>query len=214
MDFLRHALTELLNSSPWEMVAVAAAIAYLLLAMKESLWCWYCAFVSSAIYTVLFWDVSLLMESALNVFYVAMAVYGWWEWKYGGARHQGVAIHRWSIKTHLVIIAAVLLISLVSGFLLAENTRAVWPYVDSFTTWASVVTTWMVTRKIIENWLYWIVIDGVSVLLYVDRGLYLTALLFIAYVIIVVIGYFNWRALERLHREQSHREQPELPSPA
>ncbi len=203
MDFLRQALTELLQSSPWELVAVVAAIAYLLLAMKESLWCWYCALVSSAIYTVLFWDVSLLMESALNVFYMAMAVYGWWEWKYGGKQHHGVAIHRWSINTHLLVISAVVLISLLSGFLLTENTSAVWPYVDSFVTWASVVTTWMVARKIIENWLYWILIDGISVVIYVDRGLYLTALLFIAYVIIVIIGYFNWRALERLHREQS-----------
>ena len=83
--------------------------------------------------------------------------------------------------------------TLASGYLLAENTTAVWPYVDAFTTWGSVVTTFMVARKILENWLYWIVIDSVSIFLYIDRGLYLTALLFVAYVVIVIIGFFNWK---------------------
>ncbi|MAT52724.1 MAG: nicotinamide mononucleotide transporter [Porticoccaceae bacterium] len=183
--------------SAWEGIAVVLAIAYLLLAMKESLWCWYCAFVSTAIYTVLFWEVSLLMESALNVFYMVMAVYGWWQWRRGGERHQGVAIHRWPLSTHAVLIGIVLLISVGSGYWLTENTRAVWPYVDAFTTWASVVTTWMVAKKVIENWLYWIVIDSVSVFLYLDRGMYLTALLFVAYVVIVIFGYFSWRQHEQ-----------------
>lgn len=203
MDILHQAVNQLLQSSPWEMVAVALAIAYLLLAMKESQWCWYCAFLSTAIYTLLFWHVSLLMESALNVFYMVMAVYGWWEWKYGGARHEGVSIHRWQPNKHLIGLVAVAMVTLVSGYLLVENTWAARPYVDSFTTWASVVTTWMVARKVLENWLYWIVIDSVSVFLYLDRGLQLTALLFVVYVIIAIFGYFNWRDLEKSHREQS-----------
>jgi len=106
-------------------------------------------------------------------------------------------IHRWSKTIHIRVITTVLVISLVSGYLLAENTRAVWPYIDAFTTWASVITTWMVAKKVIENWLYWIVIDSVSIFLYIDRGLYLTALLFVAYVIIVIFGYFNWKKHEQ-----------------
>jgi len=203
VTLIQQGLERLLQSSPWEMLAVVLAITYLLLAMKESLWCWYCAFISTAIYTVLFWNVSLLMESALNVFYMAMAVYGWWEWRYGGQKHDGVAIHRWGLNTHLAAFSGIALITLLSGYLLAENTRAVWPYVDAFTTWASVITTWMVAKKVLENWLYWIVIDSVSAILYVDRGLYLTALLFVAYVIIVVFGFFNWRTLEQAQHEQA-----------
>jgi nicotinamide mononucleotide transporter len=79
------------------------------------------------------------------------------------------------------------------AYLLSEHSSAAWPYVDSFTTWASVITTYLVTRKYLQNWLYWIVIDLVSIPLYIDRGLNLTALLFVAYVIIAVIGYFKWR---------------------
>lgn len=183
----------LAQMSPWETVAVVLAVAYLLLAMKESLWCWYCAFASTAIYTWIFWDVSLLMQSALNVFYMAMAGYGWWQWRRGGPKHQGVAIHRWALATHLQVLSCILLAALVSGYLLAENTRAVWPYVDAFTTWASVITTWMVAKKVLENWLYWIVIDSISAVMYFDRELYLTALLFAAYVVIVIVGYFSWK---------------------
>ncbi|MGV6807238.1 MAG: nicotinamide riboside transporter PnuC [bacterium] len=177
----------------WEQLAVVLAIAYLLLAIRESIWCWYCALVSTAIYTSLFWQVSLLMESLLNVYYMAMAIYGWWQWRRGGERHQGIAIMRWRWETHLTVIAGVLLISGVSGFLLSKNTGAAWPYLDSFTTWASVVTTWMVARKILENWLYWFVIDGISIVLYLDRGLYSTAALFAGYLVIVVFGYLEWK---------------------
>ncbi len=177
----------------WEGVAVILAALYLLLAMRKTILCWYAAFISSAIYAVIFWDVSLLMESALSIYYVAMAVFGWYEWKYGGGRHQGVQIHRWNIRQHMLAIGAVLATSGISGYLLSENTSAVWPWLDSFTTWGAVLTTWMVARKVLENWIYWFVIDGISIFLYVDRGLYPTAILFVFYVIVVCFGYVAWR---------------------
>ncbi len=133
------------------------------------------------------------MESALNVYYMIMAVYGWYQWTYGGDNKDGVPIRVLDLKLHLIIIGTVVIISLLSGSLLNQHTSAAWPYVDSFTTWASVITTIMVAKKILENWLYWLIIDSISIPLYIDRGLHLTALLFMIYIVIVVIGYFNWR---------------------
>lgn len=182
----------------WEHLAVVLAIAYLLLAVKESIWCWYCAFASTAIYTLLFWQVSLLMESALNVYYLVMAVYGWHEWRRGGKKHQGLQINRWPMKMHLMVISVVLLASTASGYLLQRHTSAALPYIDSFTTWGSVITTFMVARKVLENWLYWIVIDSVSIFLYLNRGLELTALLFAGYVVIVIFGFYRWKQQCRL----------------
>jgi len=178
------------------------------LALRENSLCWYCALASTAIYTGLFWDVSLLMESGLNVYYMAMAVYGWWQWR-GDKSEEGainpnksaIEISRWPLQNHLLAWAVIAVLTLVSGSLLANNTTAALPYLDSFTTWGSVLTTWMVTRKILENWLYWIVIDSVSIFLYVDRGLHLTSLLFVAYVIIVVFGFFAWR--KRMSEDES-----------
>jgi len=176
---------------------VVFAMAYLLLAVRENVWCWLFAFLSTAIYTVLFWDVSLLMESALNVYYMAMAVYGWYQWTRGGTNGDepphALAVRSMSGSQHTLVIAAIVVLTAVSGYLLGEHSTAAWPYVDSFTTWASVITTYLVARKYLQNWLYWIVIDSVSVPLYIDRGLNLTALLFVAYVVIAVVGYFKWR---------------------
>lgn len=186
-------LDALAAMSPWEGVAVVLAIAYLLLAAREHVACWACALVSTAIYIGLFWNVSLLMESALNGYYLLMAVYGWWQWRSGGADGTGVAIRRWRWPTHAVAVTGVCAAAALNGYLLAEHTSAAWPYVDSFTTWGAVVTTFMVTQKILENWVYWFVIDAVSIPLYVDRGLYATACLFAVYLVIVVFGFLSWR---------------------
>ena len=182
--------------SYWELTAVVLGVAYLLLVVRESLWCWYAAFISTSIFLYLFWEVNLLMESALQVYYLVMAVYGWWHWRSGASNHTGanneLAISTWPLRTHLLAIAGVLLASLLSAELLKHYTQAALPLLDSFTTWGSILTTWMVTRKILENWLYWLVIDSVSIYLYLDRELYLTALLFMAYIVIVIIGYRKW----------------------
>ena len=191
----------LLQMSGIELAAVLLGVAYLLLAMRESLWCWYAALVSTALFLYLFWQVKLLMESALQVFYIGMAVYGWWHWRHGGAGHETLTISRWPLRNHLIAIGVVSLAALTSGTLLSQNTDAALPYLDSFTTWGSIVTTWMVARKILENWLYWLVIDSASIYLYLDRELYLTAALFAVYVVIVIFGYFQW--LRHYHARSS-----------
>ena len=106
---------------------------------------------------------------------------------------QTLEIQSMTARQHVLVIASTAILCVVSGYLLSENSSAAWPYVDSFTTWASVITTYLVTQKYLQNWIYWIVIDTVSIPLYLDRGLKLTALLFAAYVIIAFIGYFKWR---------------------
>lgn len=184
--------------SPWELAAVVLGIAYLLLAMRENILCWYAAFVSTLIFTFLFWDASLLMESALQIYYLAMAVYGWYQWTQSNNREgegepeNELSITTWGLTQHLTAIGSILVLTLCSGWLLLEYSSAALPFLDSFTTWGAVVTTFMVARKILENWLYWIVIDGASVYLYIDRELYLTALLFSGYVIIVCFGFWQW----------------------
>jgi nicotinamide mononucleotide transporter len=185
-------LTAMQAMSLWELAAVLLGVAYLLLAMRESLWCWYAAFFSTGIFLLLFWEVGLLMESALQVYYLGMAVYGWWQWQQGSGEQRELAISSWGMRQHLLAAGAVVALSAASGALLLQHTDAALPYLDSFTTWGSVLTTWMVARKILENWLYWLVIDSVSIYLYLDRGLMLTALLFAVYLVIVIFGYRQW----------------------
>jgi len=182
------------EKSAWELLAVFLGLAYLALAMRESNWCWPLAFISTAIYTGLFWHVSLLMDSALNVYYMAMAIYGWWSWNNNSLNQKASRkISRWPFSLHLTAVGATVCLSIASGVWLQKNTQAAWPYLDSFTTWGSVLATVMVARKILENWIYWFVIDAVSLALYIERGLYPTALLFVIYLVMCVFGFIAWK---------------------
>jgi nicotinamide mononucleotide transporter len=184
---------ELLASISWtEIGAVAFAIAYLVLAIRQSVLCWPAALISVTLSLVLFYAAKLYMETALQVFYIAMAIYGWYQWRRGGAEHSGVKITLWSKRAHVIAIAAVILVSAGFGAVLAARTDAALPYADSFTAIGALVATYMVTKKVLENWAYWFVLDSVSVFVYVARELYLYALLFVLYLVLIVIGYRRW----------------------
>jgi nicotinamide mononucleotide transporter len=190
---------------PLEAAGVLFSVLYLVLAIRESLWCWPAAFTSSVLTVVVLFQARLYSESALNVFYAAMAVYGWYQWRYGGHGPGGAAatlpIGTWPLSRHVAALAAVGVGGAALGWLLHRYTAAVFPYTDSWVTVASIVTTYMVARKILENWLYWLVIDSVSLYLYVLRGLDLYAMLFALYLVLVVIGWYRWQRDWRAQRE-------------
>ncbi len=175
-----------------EILAAALAVAYLLLAIRQRLECWIAAFVSSCLYVWVFFGAHLYMESVLNAFYAAMAVYGFWQWRRrrGGS---GLAVCRWPMQRHLTGFLGVCALSAMSYYFLRRFTPAAWPFVDSMVTWASVFATFLVARKVYENWHWWLVIDSVSLFLDFTRGLYLTMLLFGSYLVLIVVGMRRWR---------------------
>jgi nicotinamide mononucleotide transporter len=175
-----------------EAVAVGLNVLYLLLAIRQNLWCWPAAFLASVLSIVVFADARIYMEAALQFFYAAMAVYGWFQWT-RGASGRPVAIHTWPVMLHVLVIGSILTASAASAWLLGFTNQAM-PFVDSFTTVAAIVTTYMVAKKVLENWVYWFVIDSVSIYLYLARELPLYALLFIVYLVLVIIGFRRWLA--------------------
>lgn len=175
-----------------EIAAAALAVAYLLLAIRQRLECWAAAFVSSCLYVWVLFGARLYMEAALNAFYAAMAVYGFQQWRRGGGG-AGLAVSRWPLRRHLAGLAGVVGASLVSSLFLRRYTPAAWPFMDSMVTWSSVFATFLVARKVYENWHWWLVIDTVSLCLYYSRRLYLTMLLFGLYLVLIVIGMRQWR---------------------
>ena len=200
-DFLSSALGEFHQNSSLELVAVVLAIAYLLLAVRQHIACWYAAFISTAIFLYVFWQVNLYMESGLQVYYLGMAVYGWWAGQRGRSEGKpGLTISTWSLRQHLIVIGIVVVATFVSGTLLSGTEQRL-GYLDSFTTWGAVVATFMVTRKVLENWLYWIVIDSASLYLYFDRELYFTMILFLVYLVIIFFGFRNWLREYRLEAQ-------------
>ena len=174
-----------------EIFAVIFALLYLFLAMKQNIACWYAAFISTLIYIIIYWDVSLYMESLLNFYYLLMAIYGWINWNKKSQIDKNYVIS-WSFQNHIVVILLILILTVISGFSL-QKTDAVYPYLDSFTTWASVITTFMVAQKILSNWIFWIIINSVAIFLNFDRELYLTVILLMTYQVMSVYGYYQWR---------------------
>ncbi len=175
-----------------ETVAVALALAYVVLAIKERRSCWLAAAASAALYIWIFSQANLYMEAALQVFYIGMAAYGWRQWQ-SDDHASALSIQRWSMQRHVLLIAIIGLGAGICGFLLSRYTEAAMPYLDSGTTIAALVTTWLVANKVLENWLYWIVIDAASVYLYGSRTLDLTAALYAGYVVLALAGYWQWR---------------------
>lgn len=189
-------LTELLHQAEtWslpEVAAVLCATAYLVLAIRQNIWCWLFAAISTVIYVYLFAAAKLYMEAVLNAFYFALALYGWFVWSSGRTESSERPVVTWNYTTHIIAIIVIVSVSAVNGFLLSSYSEAAFPYIDSLTTWFAVWASFMVARKVLENWWYWLVIDLSSIFIYWSRDLQLTSLLFVLYVIMIPFGMLSW----------------------
>lgn len=186
-------LREMVGHSHWEQAAFVLALSYLVLAIRRSLWCWPAALVSSVIYAVLTSRVGLFMQMLLQIFYVGMACYGFWQWRRGRDQSGELEVRRWPWRMHVAVIAGVLLLSVINGAVATHLNLGQARYLDAFVTWGSVVTSWMVARRLIENWLYWIVVDAAAAVLYYMQGLKPTSVLYLIYIGMVIHGYFVWK---------------------
>lgn len=176
-----------------EWVAVALGLIYLLGAVAQWRACWIAGGISSALFLLVFWQADLPMQAALQGYYVAIAIHGWWHWgaKTNGA--QGLEVKRWPLAYHGVALVLIALLS-AATLLLRDSADLFTAALDASTTWGSVMATWLVARKILETWLYWIVIDAALVVLYLHSNLVATAALFGLYTLIAAAGYFKWRS--------------------
>ena len=184
---------DFLQANWFEIVAAILAIAYLILAMLEDIRCWVAWIISSLMYFFVMYSASLYMEALLQIFYIFIGLYGLYQWRFKADVKDALKITTWSVKNHLIVIGALVFLTSLSGYVLMIYTAAASPFIDAFTTWGAIAASYLVAKKILENWFYWFVIDFVSVFLFISRELYPTALLFIVYLVLVVIGYSAWR---------------------
>jgi nicotinamide mononucleotide transporter len=175
-----------------EITAVIFAILYLILAVKQNILCWIAGIISSVLYFFIMQKVGLYMEAYLQVFYVVMGIYGWSQWSASNASNPSFIVNTWSKYQHMIAISIILALSLLSGFLLERYTDAALPFLDALVSWGAVVATYMVAKKLLENWIYWFVIDATSIFLFIERGLWLSAVLFATYLVIIFFGYQSW----------------------
>jgi len=171
-----------------ELAAVVFSIAYTVLITYENILCWPAAIIASILFIYLVYGKMLIAETVLHFFYLLAAIYGWITWGTSG----GFSVNSYGLNINLLLIGTGFLLLIPSGYLLKKYLSAALPYVDSFTTIFSFIATYMMAHMVLENWLYWIVIDSVSVFMYARRGLYIGAGLFLIYTILAFNGYFSW----------------------
>lgn len=175
-----------------EAFAVVTGLVYVLLSIRRQRSAWLAGGVSAALLAGLAWQSRLPLQAVLQVFYVAMAVYGWHHWTSEGAGERP-AVVLWGWRAHSAGLLAVLVLSAPLAWLLARSGAADWPWIEALTTSASLWATLLATRLERYNWLYWIVIDVVLAWLFAVQGLLWTALLFAVYVAMAVVGWRAWR---------------------
>ena len=185
-----------------EGVGAVLAIAYLLLALKQNKLCWFAWIASSILYFYVMYQAGLYMESLLQVFYLCMGFYGLSQWSKTINNNQNTYVDLWSIGNHIFAISLVIVLSFLSGTLLSNFSNAALQFIDAFTTWGAIVASYMVAKKILENWIYWFVIDFISVFIFASRGLYFTSALFVTYLVIIYFGYKSWSKI-RLNQNES-----------
>lgn len=203
MSFFESVYQGILATSLWEWIAVLTGIAYVILAALRSNWCWIFAIFSSGIYVYLCLIGQLYIESVLQVFYIVTAVVGWISWQKDDTSSPLIdetldkpgtvdLVKTWPASYHAynLLISGVVAFSL--GFCFDQFTDQANPYADAFTTVFSLAATFMVVRKVLENWVYWIVIDLVSIFLYHQRGYSLSAVLYLLFTILAIVGFIAW----------------------
>lgn len=193
---MADALQQLAATSPTELAAVVLGAVYIVLAIARRRACWIAGGLSTALYSVVFLQAALYLQSALQVVYVALSLYGWRQWT-AAAGGAGIEPRRWPAGRHAQAAAAVLLATVASAPLLAVSTDAAAPWADALGTWASVAATWMMARRIAGHWLWWIVIDLGLAALFARQGLTLTAILYAGFAALALVGFLAWRRAAR-----------------
>jgi nicotinamide mononucleotide transporter len=176
--------------------AVLCALVYMVLVAREHIACWFFAFVSTALFTVVFFEAALSFSMALNVYYMVMAGYGYWQWQQGtsGGAEPALSVQPRPLKFHLLVITAGAIISTALIWLTSANWINALDIVMSV---FSVLTTVMVAHKVYENWFYWMVINAMAVVIYSASGLTMSAALFAVYIVFAIYGWREWRGVLR-----------------
>lgn len=169
----------------FEIIAVSSSLLYTYLYLNNNPICWYFAFIGAAIFTWLCYKRRILAEAGLQVFYMGMALFGYFQ-------TNNVWLEEiWSLQKHLLLLGLSITGTVLLANILKRKTESALPLVDSFTTVFAISGTWLMVNMVHFNWAYWIVVDAVSIYLYYKRGLKFGSLLFVLYLILALDGFFR-----------------------
>ena len=179
--------------TPIEIVAVIFGFLCVYFTIKENIWCWPTGLVQVFLYIFIFYKAKLYSDTILHVIYVFMQFYGWYYWLHGGKEHKEALVTK---LTQAWIVATLAIASFGTigwGYFMASKTDAAMPYGDAFTTVASLVAQWLMSRKKLESWYYWIAVDIIAIGIYYAKGLYLTSGLYVCFLFMATAGLIRWK---------------------
>jgi nicotinamide mononucleotide transporter len=177
-----------------EILATITGLIYLVYSVKGKILLWPFGIITSALYVYVFFRSKIYADMGINIYYVIISIYGWIHWSTGvNTEKHEIPVLRLKLKLGLILALITLIIFIIIAYILNNYTDSDIAYWDAFVTAASITATWMLARKIMEHWLVWIVVDAISMALYIYKGLYPTVLLFAVYSSLAVTGYFEWK---------------------
>lgn len=181
-------------TGPIEIVATLMTLVCVVLTARQHIWCWPTGLVAVILYGWIFFEAKLYSDFGLQIVYVFMQLYGWYHWLYGGRNRDGLPVTRQSVPQNVGWVGLALVATLGLGYLMASRTDASLPFADAFTTVTALIAQWLLARKKLESWLFWIVIDVVCVRNYWVKDLTVTTGLYAILLVLAVVGYFTWRS--------------------
>lgn len=179
--------------SPLELFAALLGAISVWLSVRQNIWSWPTAIINVVLYSLVFYEAKLYADMGLQVIYAVLSIYGWYEWLYGGAGRTELHVSRTGPRLAALLALIAAAGSAILGVVLHRATDAALPFMDSFLSSTSLVAQWMMTKKLLENWLVWITVDVLYVGMFIFKGLYLTAGLYAVFLGLAVKGYIDWR---------------------
>ena len=175
-----------------EVFATLTGLIYLILLIKENIWCWLFGAISSALSVVLFYQSQLYSEAILYFFYVLAAGYGYFIWSRKTVNAQSIQVRNIVMSAKALVIVVGVLIGILLGYIMKRWTDADLPFIDAQTTSFSFIATFLEAHKVIFGWIIWIMVNGASIALYGYKGLYLYAGLMVVYFVLSIYGWLDW----------------------
>ncbi|MBL7967518.1 MAG: nicotinamide mononucleotide transporter [Prolixibacteraceae bacterium] len=178
-----------------ELLGAILGVVYIYFSIRQSILTWPVGLLTSVLYVWVFFSSKLYADMGLQLYYVAISIYGWYEWLRGDQQThtRPIIISRLSLKLGVILASVSSVIFLLIWLILKNYTDSPVPVADSLATSLSIVATWMLARKILEHWLVWIFVDAFSIGLFLYKDLWPTVLLFAVYTLIAFFGYREWK---------------------
>ncbi len=178
-----------------ELIATISGLLCVILVIRQNIWNWWVGLVQVLLYVYIFGEAKLYSDMILQIIWIPLQVYGWWKW-YNKIENRPIPVTRLSVIESNAWWVGSLLGSIVIGFLMKRYTQAAAPFVDSIVLSLSLTANYLLTKKKINNWYFWFVVDIISVGLFTYKHLYMTAGLYAVYLGLVVIGFIHWKKTE------------------